>query len=192
MSKYNEAIDKVVVTDDMRSRILQNISDEFDENQATSDDDIDVNAESYSREATVETGKVINFSKTIRKVAAVAAVFIAAVGVSAVFLNNPQEATNSATSLTEMASEPMAISGTESESASAKNGPEAVTAVADSVAEIRKADVEINGISVTLEYAGTLYYRATWEDASGEHEYVSESGISLEDMKKSVESEMEK
>ncbi len=192
MSKYNEAIDKVVVTDDMRSRILQNISAEFDENQVASDDDTDVNTDFHQKETSVETGKVINFSKTIRKVAAVAAVFVAAVGVSTVLLNNPKEATNSATNLAEMASEPMTISGTEPESAYAKRGSEAETASADSVAEIRKVDVEINGISVTLEYVGNLYYHATWKDANGEHEYVSESGLSLEDMKKSVETEMEK
>ncbi len=188
MSKYNEAIDKVVVTDDMRNRILQNISAEFDENPVEKD----VTIESSVNGPAVNAGKVVNFSRTIRKVAAVAAVFIAAVGVSAVLLNNPEKATNSATSLSEMASEPMAITGTESAEAIEEHVQEDGVEYVYPREDLDKDVVKINGIKVTLEHSGGLYYYATWKDDSGEREVANESGLTLEEMKEYVKSIMEK
>lgn len=113
MSKYNEVMNKIEVTEDMRNRILQNIAKEFDENPAdeeTPGGDVTVESEFKVNDASANGDNVrsfqtkSNFYKFTKYAGLAAAAVILLVGATVVFGPKEKGAMESAT-MAEMAQE---------------------------------------------------------------------------------------
>ena len=87
-NKYNEVMDKIEVTEEMRSRILQNIANEFSEDNNTDEDTLENKVETpieFSKRAENRKKSVYSFTRYIG-VAAAAVVLL--IGANAVFDKN--------------------------------------------------------------------------------------------------------
>lgn len=171
MNKYNKAMDEIKVTEDMRSRILQNIEKELG-TKATEE----VQTESS------KSAKIVEFKSFIRNAATIAAALVGTVIISNV-LFKPDTNTSSYSDHfmdTEYASEATAPAF----EAADDN---------DSFNEISDYElVEVDGISVKFYGNDGLYYQAEWETEDGSFSVDSDKseGISLEEMKKLVRKKM--
>lgn len=174
MNKYNKAMENVKVTEDMRSRILQNIEAEL-----AKDDTEDKNPEP------VKNTKVVDFRRITRIASTAAAVIVGAVILSHVMLNNSSDSTKYA----DQASDTEFFAPQESEASFEAAEADGAYAPIDEC-EI----VNIDGVDVKFFGSEGLYYAAEWEIDGESYSAVSDNvdGISLEEMKELVTKNMEK
>ena len=197
MSKYNKVFDNVVVTEDMRSRILQNIDEKFGDEpiEKSNAQELEISKEPVKR-------KVIDFRKYSGVAAAIVAVVLGGFAVSAVytnFSNGKASYQAEAPSMVEMA-EGFKATGTKNAVESARSEAAEETEAAGAVAVMDNAIsneeveviVDIDGVDVVLKGDGELFYSAKWESSEGTHYADSDTGLSKEDMIELVRESMKK
>ncbi|WP_143003249.1 hypothetical protein [Butyrivibrio sp. INlla14] len=104
-NKYNEVMDKIEVTEEMRSRILQNIANEFSEDNTTDEDTLENKVETpieFSKRAENRKKSVYSFTRYIGVAAAAVVLFI---GAAAVFDKSETIGKQTGSSLSEKAQE---------------------------------------------------------------------------------------
>ena len=174
MNKYNEVMDNIKVTEDMRSRILQNIEAEIGKD----------GAEETVTEP-VKKAKVVDYRRIIRIASTAAAVIVGAVILSNVMLNNSSDSTK----YSDKASDTQFFAPQESEASFEAAETEGAYAPIDEC-----ETVNIDGVDVKFFGSEGLYYAAEWEIDGESYSAVSDNvdGISLEEMRDLVTKNMEK
>ena len=104
-NKYNKVMDKIEVTEEMRSRILQNIANEFSEDNNTDEDTLENKVETpieFSKRAENRKKSVYSFTRYIGVAAAAVVLFI---GAATVFDKSETTGKQTGNSLSEKAQE---------------------------------------------------------------------------------------
>ncbi|MCR4757812.1 MAG: hypothetical protein K5792_08435 [Butyrivibrio sp.] len=174
MNKYNEVMDNIKVTEDMRSRILQNIEAEIGK---------DSSGETVTEP--VKKAKVVDYRRIIRIASTAAAVIVGAVILSNVMLRNTTDSSSYSAQVSE--AEMFAVDKTEASFEAA--GSEGAYAPVDEC-----KTVNIDGVDVKFYGSDGLYYAAEWVIDGENYSAVSDNvdGVSLEEMKALVAKNMEK
>ncbi len=161
MSKYNKVMDNVVVTEDMRSRILQNIDEKFGDEPVEMSDATVIEAK-----ADPMTKKVVGFRKYYRLAAAIVAVVVGGFAVSLIYTDYSK-----------------GNASYQTEALEATQIAETFDVMEEAEAPMLQEDtVDIDGMEVVLKGDGELYYSADWETEEKKHHVDSDPGVSLDEM----------